>query len=342
MSAAWFPLCRMRPLIHCLRWHRLDGGIGALRRIVPYFAARPQFCIVRLSTACAACPFVAVLRLRTSAAVLVVVGCASAACGFKRCSCHAAWACFAVSSMDYEFITKLLRTEVASMKSDLQQQHHQFQVLLRQENAEMKQQILSSNHMMMQSHLSHLSEHIVAMDARMKAMQTDITVIKAATPPSTATSSMQTKLTLSSKNSQRGQPEPDGDICDFSADGFSSGVVDWLETASPAWVCAYPAPGVEQQLGSQESFVPHFAHQPAESSAQPSEKDAETTSAQQSANDSLAPVLTAPLTAVNLSAHALLTHNPRVCMLCRRPFRNTRYHITAPVLFASLTFDQAQ
>jgi len=226
--------------------------------------------------------------------------------------------------MDYEFITKLLRTEVASIRSELQQQHHEFQVGLRQENAEMKQQILSSNHEMMQSHLSTLSGHIVAMDARMKAMQSDITVIKAATPPSTATSSMQTKLTLSSKNSQRGQPEPDGDMCDFSGDGFSSGVVDWLETASPAWVCAYPAPGVEQQLGSEESFVPHFANKPAESSAQPSENASETTSAQQSANDMLAPVLPAPLTAVNLSAHALLTHNPRVCMLCRRPFRNTR------------------
>ena len=76
---------QISPLIlHCLRWHRLDGGIGALRRILPYFAARPQFCTVRLSAACAACPIVAVLRLRTSAAVLVVVGCARAARRLRR------------------------------------------------------------------------------------------------------------------------------------------------------------------------------------------------------------------------------------------------------------------
>ena len=202
--------------------------------------------------------------------------------------------------MDTESLRQLFRAEADKLKAELQQDNNRWYDIMRRENQEMQQQIYSHHRntmvSMMQQVTVKIDDHCSTLNARIAEIQTQVAAIKA-TPPTTASSSLQTRLTLSSKNSKRGQPEPDGESL-----GCSSGVQEWFEGwDEPHWARAYPAPS-EQQAASEFGAAP----------------------SDQQAIALPVPVPYATLTTQNLSALVLQAHNPRMCMLCRRPFVHTR------------------
>ena len=231
--------------------------------------------------------------------------------------------------MDTETLRLLFRAEAEQLKLELQQDNGRWRELIRRENLEMLQQMLSYQRSslvaMMQQVNVKMDQQVSTAIERFAELKTQIASIKM-TPPSTASSSVQTKLSLSSKASKRGQPEPDGD-----ASYFSSGVEEWFEGwDEPHWAKAYPAPSMMSEPATQMTASAASASASLfgiDQSEVPSlQADIVSGDAPTDQHVLECPVQapTVALTAENLSALDVLPHNPRRCMLCKRPFVHTR------------------
>ena len=227
--------------------------------------------------------------------------------------------------MDPETLRLLFRAEAEKLKLELQQDNGRWREDIRQDLA-MQQQMFSFQRnslvaMMQQVHVK-MDQQVSTVNERFAELKTQIASIQM-TPPTTASSSLQTKLSLSTKASKRGQPEPDGD-----ASYFSTGVDEWFEGwDEPHWARAYPAPSesaTQMSASAAGASASLFGIDPSEVPSLSAESVSGDAPTVQHVNDCPVPVLSAALTAENLSALDMLPHNPRRCMLCKRLFVHTR------------------
>jgi BMFP domain-containing protein YqiC len=255
---------------------------------------------------------------------------------------------FAVKLMDPETLRQLFRAEAEKLKLELQQDNIRWRDVVRREYQEMQQQIFTiqrGSAISLQHLHVKLDQQVKNVNDRFAEMRTEIATIRA-TPPTTASSSVQTRLTLSTQASKRGQPEPDGE------DYFSSGVEEWFEGwDEPAWARAYPAsslasqPATKMSSSAMSASASPFAIDPSEVPSLADGVSGEAPSAL-CAFEHPVQAQTAALTAENLSALVdVLPHNPRRCMLCKYTFKHTRqssFHHHNIFSMHKLTHEQAQ